>query len=48
MLEARYPRLAITYFEWVDIYYNAFIRLECYFGLEAEVFPETDEDLAWQ
>ena len=46
VLEARYPRLAKTYFEWVHIYYAAFMSPECYFGIEAEVFPEADEDTA--
>jgi hypothetical protein len=38
VLEARYPRLAKTYFEWVDIYYNAFMRLECYLYWSGSVF----------
>jgi len=48
LLEARYPRLAKTYSEWLDYYENSFNNPHCY-GLDTEMeeFPEADEDLAW-
>lgn len=47
VLEVHYPRLAKTCFEWVHIYYDACMPPDCCFGIEAEVFPEADEDIAW-
>jgi len=47
VLEARYPRLAKTYLEWVRVHYEAFVRPECYFGIEGELFPDRDDAIAW-
>jgi len=48
VIEARYPRLAKFYFEWVDIYDDAFERQECNLGSDLFVFPKVDDYMAWQ
>ncbi|KAN0066771.1 hypothetical protein V8E54_015161 [Elaphomyces granulatus] len=48
VIEARYPRLAKFYFEWVDIYDDAFQRQECNLGSDSWVFPKMEDYLAWK
>jgi hypothetical protein len=46
-IEARYPRLAKFYFEWHDMFEDAFVRQECHLGSKLEQFPQVDELVAW-
>jgi hypothetical protein len=47
--EARHPRLPVNfYFDWVQIYNDAFERQECHFGSLLPVFPKVEDRLAFE
>jgi hypothetical protein len=47
-IEDRYPRLADFYFEWVQIYDDAFTSQERHLGRKAPIFMRVDEFVAWK